>query len=113
MTTDFVLNALQQAVHALRPGDDVVHHSNQRSQYLSIRYSERLEDAGIKPSVGSVADSYDNALAETIIGLYKTELLFTRRAVEERGCLGVHNSRLGGLVQPSSPNLADRLGPAR
>jgi len=69
MTTDFVLDALEQAIHARRPGDDLVHHSDQGSQYLSIRYSERLEDAGITPSVGSVADSYDNALAETIIGL--------------------------------------------
>ena len=69
MTTDFVLDALEQAIHGRRPGDDLVHHSDQGSQYLSIRYSERLEDAGITPSVGSVADSYDNALAETIIGL--------------------------------------------
>jgi transposase InsO family protein len=75
MTTDFVLDALEQAIHARRPGDDLIHHSDQGSQYLSIRYSERLEEAGITPSVGSVADSYDNALAETIIGLYKTELV--------------------------------------
>ena len=75
MTTDFVLDALEQAIHARGPGADLVHHSDQGSQYLSIRYSERLAEAEITPSVGSVADSYDNALAETIIGLYKTELV--------------------------------------
>jgi transposase InsO family protein len=75
MTTDFVLDALEQAIHARRPGEDLIHHSDQGSQYLSIRYSERLGDAGIKPSVGSVADSYDNALAETINGLYKAEVI--------------------------------------
>ena len=75
MTTDFVLDALEQAIHARRPGEDLIHHSDQGSQYLSIRYSERLGDAGIKPSVGTVADSYDNALAETINGLYKAEVI--------------------------------------
>ena len=52
-----------------------MHHSDRGCQYLSIRYTERLADAGIEPSVGSVGDSYDNALAETVIGLYKTELI--------------------------------------
>ena len=75
MTTDFVLDALEQAIHARRPGEGLIHHSDQGSQYLSIRYSERLDDAGIKPSVGTVADSYDNALAETINGLYKAEVI--------------------------------------
>jgi len=75
MTTGFVLDALEQAIHARHPGKDLIHHSDQGSQYLSIRYSERLDDAGIKPSVGSVADSYDNALAETINGLYKAEVI--------------------------------------
>jgi transposase InsO family protein len=56
-----------------------VHHSDRGSQYLSIRYSERLAEAKIEPSVGSVGDSYDNALAETIIGLYKTEVIHHRR----------------------------------
>ena len=53
----------------------MIHHSDRGSQYLSIKYSERLDEAGIKPSVGSTGDSYDNALAETIIGLYKTEVI--------------------------------------
>jgi putative transposase len=73
----FVLDALEQAIHARRPakGGDLVHHSDRGSQYLSIRYTERLGEAGIAPSVGSVGDSYDNALAETVIGLFKTELI--------------------------------------
>jgi transposase InsO family protein len=75
MTTDFVLDALEQAIHARRPTDGLIHHNDQGSQYLSIRYSERLDEAGIIPSVGSVADSYDNALAETINGLYKAEVI--------------------------------------
>ena len=76
----FVLDALQQAIHARRPvqGGGLIHHSDRGSQYLSIRYSERLGEAGIAPSVGSVGDSYDNALAETVIGLFKTEVI--RRA---------------------------------
>ena len=88
MTTDFVLDALEQALYDRRPGGDLIHHSDRGSQYLSIRYTERLAKAGIKPSVGSTGDSYDNALAETINGLYKAELIHrrapwkTREAVE-------------------------------
>lgn len=76
----FVLDALEQAVHDRRPakGMGLVHHSDRGSQYLSIRYSERLADAGIEPSVGSVGDSYDNALAETINGLFKAEVIHRR-----------------------------------
>lgn len=73
----FVLDALEQAIHARRPTeeDGLVHHSDHGSQYLAFRYTERLEDAYIIPSVGSVGDSYDNALAETINGLYKAEVI--------------------------------------
>ena len=76
----FVLDALEQAVHERRPakGMGPVHHSDRGSQYLSIRYTERLAEAGIEPSVGSVGDSYDNALAETINGLYKAEVIHRR-----------------------------------
>ena len=76
----FVLDALEQAVHARRPakGMGLVHHSDRGSQYLSIKYSERLSEAGIAPSVGSVGDSYDNALAETINGLFKAEVIHRR-----------------------------------
>jgi transposase InsO family protein len=80
LRTDLALDALEQAIWARLDGDPagLVHHSDQGSQYLSIRYTERLVDAGIEPSVGSVGDSYDNALAETIIGLYKTEVIRMR-----------------------------------
>jgi transposase InsO family protein len=77
----FVLDALDQALHDRRPvkRGGLVHHSDRGSQYVSIRYSERLAEAGIEPSVGSVGDSYDNALAETINGLYKAEVIHRRR----------------------------------
>jgi putative transposase len=73
----FVLDALDQALHDRRPvkRGGLVHHSDRGSQYVSIRYSERLAEAGIEPSVGSVGDSYDNALAETINGLYKAKVI--------------------------------------
>lgn len=76
----FVLDALEQALHDRRPihGGGLVHHSDRGVQYVSIKYTERLAEAGIEPSVGSVGDSYDNALAETINGLYKTEVIHRR-----------------------------------
>jgi putative transposase len=74
--TGFVLDALEQALHDRRPiDDDLVHHSDRGVQYVSITYTERLAQAGIEPSVGAVGDSYDNALAETVIGLFKTEVI--------------------------------------
>jgi putative transposase len=79
MQTDFVLDALEQALYARRPDpNELIHHSDRGSQYLSIRYSERLTEARIEPSVGSKGDSYDNALAETINGLYKAEVIHRR-----------------------------------
>ena len=87
--TDFVLDALEQALYARRPvrHGGLIHHSDRGVQYVSIRYTERLAEAGIEASVGSVGDSYDNALAETINGLYKTEVIHrqpwkSREAVE-------------------------------
>ena len=78
--TGFVLDALEQALHDRRPVQGgLIHHSDRGGQYLSIRYTERLASAGIEPSVGSVGDSYDNALAESIIGLFKTEVIGRRR----------------------------------
>jgi transposase InsO family protein len=76
----FVLDALEQALHDRRPvrSGGLVHHSDRGSQYVSIKYTERLMEAGIEPSVGSVGDSYDNALAESINGLYKTEVIRRR-----------------------------------
>ena len=76
----FVLDALEQALHDRRPvsGSGLVHHSDRGVQYVSIKYTERLAEAGLEPSVGSVGDSYDNALAETINGLYKAEVIHRR-----------------------------------
>ena len=83
----FVLDALEQALYDRRPiGGGLVHHSDRGVQYVSIRYTERLAEAGLVPSVGSVGDSYDNALAETINGLYKAEAIHPNgpwRSIEE------------------------------
>jgi len=80
LRSDLALDALEQAVYdRTRDAEkNLIHHSDRGVQYLSIRYTERLAEAGIEPSVGSVGDSYDNALAETIIGLYKTEVIYRR-----------------------------------
>jgi transposase InsO family protein len=78
LKTDLVLDALEQALYSRTGTKGLVHHSDRGSQYLSIRYTERLAEAGIEASVGSVGDSYDNALAETINGLYKTEVIRPR-----------------------------------
>ena len=89
MRTDFVLDALEQALYDRQPERDaaLVHHSDRGSQYVSIRYTERLAEAGIEPSVGSKGDSYDNALAETINGLYKTELIHRRAPWKTRAAV--------------------------
>lgn len=73
--TSLVLDALEQAIHDRQPAKGLIQHTDRGVQYLSIRYSERLTEVGIKPSVGRVGSSYDNALAETVIGLFKTELI--------------------------------------
>jgi len=75
---DLALDALEQALHDRSDLDGLVHHSDRGVQYLSMRYTQRLADAGVAPSVGSRGDSYDNALAESVIGLYKTELIRRR-----------------------------------
>ena len=77
LRTDFVLDALEQAIYDRRGAGatELVHHSDRGTQYLSMRYTERLTEAGIEPSVGSRGDSYDNALAESLIGLFKTEVI--------------------------------------
>jgi len=94
LRTDLALDALEQAIWSRLPerADQLTHHSDAGSQYLSIRYTERLAEAGIEPSVGSVGDSYDNALAETIIGLYKTEIIY--RQGPWRGLEGVELATL-------------------
>jgi transposase InsO family protein len=76
LRSDLALDALEQAIWARCPQPGLVHHSDRGVQYLSIRYTERLKEDGIEPSVGSVGDSYDNALAETVNGLFKTEVIW-------------------------------------
>jgi transposase InsO family protein len=108
MRTDFVLDALEQALYARQPQRDesLIHHSDRGSQYVSIRYTERLAEAGIEPSVGSKGDSYDNALAETINGLYKAELIHrrapwkTKEAVELATLEWVHWFNHHRLLEP-------------
>jgi len=78
LKTELVLDALEQALHDRADVNGLIHHSDRGCQYLSIHYSERLAECGIRPSVGSSGDSYDNALAETIIGLFKTEIIRRR-----------------------------------
>ncbi len=108
MHTDFVLDALEQALYERQPdeSDGLIHHSDRGSQYVSIRYSERLAEAGIEPSVGSRGDSYDNALAETINGLYKTELIHrcgpwkTKQALQLATLKWVHWFNHQRLLEP-------------
>jgi putative transposase len=86
LRTDLALDALEMAIWSRGDLDGLIHHSDRGSQYLAIRYTERLEDAGVVNSVGSKGDSYDNALAETVNGLYKAELINRRgpwRSVEQ------------------------------
>jgi len=85
MNEELTLDALDQAIFARSDSERLIHHSDRGSQYLSIKYSEKLSEAGIEPSVGSVGDSYDNALAETINGLFKAEVIWRKgpwRSVE-------------------------------
>ncbi len=108
MRTDFVLDALEQALYERQPqgSQALIHHSDRGSQYVSIRYTERLTEAGIEPSVGSRGDSYDNALAETINGLYKAELIHrrapwkTRESVELATMQWVHWFNHIRLLEP-------------
>jgi len=110
MHTDFVLDGLEQALYDRQPAraESLVHHSDRGTQYVSIRYTERLAEAGIEPSVGSRGDSYDNALAETINGLYKTELIHrrapwkTRESVELATLEWVHWFNHIRLLEPIS-----------
>ena len=80
LRSDLALDALEQALYdrPIHKSDRLVHHSDRGVQYLSIRYTERLAEAGIDLSVGSTGDSYDNALAETVIGMFKTEEIYRR-----------------------------------
>ena len=121
-TANFVLDALEQAIHQRQPakGTGLIAHSDRGSQYLAIRYTERLAEAGIEPSVGSVGDAFDNALAETVIGLFKTEVIRRRgpwRSLEAVEFATLEpkvraQQRMGGLVQPPPAPRPDRSHPA-
>ena len=109
-TAGFVLDALEQAIHQRRPakGAGLVAHSDRGSQYLAIRYTERLAEAGIEPSVGSVGDSFDNALAETVIGLFKTEVI--RRRGPRRGLEAVELATLEWVDWFNHRRLLEPIG---
>jgi transposase InsO family protein len=101
MSADLTLDALEQALWARQVTGNLIHHSDHGSQYIAIRYSERLIEAGILPSTGSVGDAYDNALAETINGLFKAEVIRRRgpwkdlEAMERPRGRGVRDPRMG------------------
>lgn len=106
MTADLTLDALEQALWARKVKGNLIHHSDKGSQYLSIRYTERLDEMGIAASVGSVGDAYDNAMAETINGLYKAEVIWkqgpwrNREAVELVTLSWVHWFNTKRLLEP-------------
>jgi transposase InsO family protein len=105
----FVLDALEQALHDRRPArGGLTHHSDKGSQYVSIRYTERLLEAGIEPSVGSVGDSYDNALAESVIGLFKTEVI--RRRGPWRSLEAVEFATLEWVAWFNNQRLLEPIG---
>ena len=108
MRSDLVLDALEQALHDRETDDELIHHSDRGVQYLSMRYSERLADAGIAPSVGSRGDSYDNALAESVIGLYKAEVI--HRDGPWRGFDDVEYATLEWVAWFNSQRLLEPLG---
>jgi transposase InsO family protein len=109
LRTDLALDALEQAIWDRATGDGrLVHHSDRGGQYLSIRYTERLAETGIEPSVGSRGDSYDNALAESVIGLYKTEVI--RHAGPWRGLEDVELATLEWVWWFNERRLLEPLG---
>lgn len=110
LRTDLALDALEQALYDRRDtvSETLVHHSDRGSQYLSIRYTERLAEAGIEPSVGSRGDSYDNALAESVIGLYKTEVI--RRKGPWRGLDEVEYATLEWVHWYNTTRLLEPIG---
>ena len=110
LRSDLALDALEQALYDRPIGESprLVHHSDRGVQYLSIRYTERLAEAGIEPSVGSKGDSYDNALAESVIGLYKTEVI--RRRGPWKGIEDVEFATLTWVAWFNSSRLLEPLG---
>ena len=108
LRSDLALDALEQALHARPRHDELVHHSDRGVQYVSIRYTHRLTEAGIERSVGSVGDAYDNALAETVIGLFKTEVI--RRRGPWRGIDDVEYATLEWVDWFNRRRLLEPLG---
>jgi len=108
LRTDLALDALEQALWARPRSEGLVHHSDRGVQYLSIRYTERLQEAGIEPSVGSIGDSYDNALAESVIGLFKTEVI--RQCGPWRGVEEVEFATLEWVSWYNEQRLLEPLG---
>lgn len=108
MTADLTLDALEQALWSRRTNEGLIHHSDNGTQYLAIRYSERLLEEGISPSTGTVGDAYDNALAEAIIGLFKTELI--RRSGPWRSIDGVERATLEWVYWFNNIRLLEPIG---
>ena len=108
LKTDIALDALEQALWARSDTEGLVHHSDRGVQYLSIRYTERLAEAGIELSVGSVGDSYDNALAESVIGLFKTEVI--RREGPWKGLDDVEFATLDWVSWYNERRLLEPIG---
>jgi putative transposase len=108
LRSDLALDALEQALYDRETDAGLVHHSDRGVQYLSIRYTERLAEAAIEPSVGSRGDSYDNALAESVIGLFKTELI--RQAGPWRGLDDVEYATLEWVAWFNTQRLLEPLG---
>lgn len=110
LRTDLALDALEQALYdrPIAKSDRLIHHSDRGSQYLAIRYTERLAEAGIESSVGTKGDSYDNALAETVNGLYKTEVI--RKRGPWRGIEDVEFATLTWVAWYNSTRLHETLG---
>lgn len=117
-TAGFVLDALEQAIHARRPSpeDGLIHHSDRGTQYLAMNYIQRLAEANLVPSVGSIGDIYNNALAETFNGRYKAEVIWPQRSwpsvsAEEMATLRwvdwFNNHRLSGLIGHIPPAEAE------
>ena len=108
MRSDLALDALEQALYDRETDAGLVHHSDRGSQYLAIRYTDRLAEAGIEPSVGSRGDAYDNALAETINGLYKAEVIYHEGPW--KGVEDVEYATLEWVAWYNSQRLMEPLG---
>ncbi len=108
LRTDIALDALEQALWSRSDTEGLVHHSDRGVQYLSIRYTERLAEAGIEPSVGSIGNSYDNALAESVIGLFKTEVI--RREGPWKGLDDVEFATLDWVCWYNEKRLLEPIG---